>query len=128
MRGHNVELGENQRMVHNPRWNGGRRIREDGYINIRVDVDNPYRSMLNSDGYILEHRLVMAKHLKRPLTSEEVVHHMDGDRANNNLTNLLLTTRGKHLLSYRQGYEQGYKDACHKFNAHTGEVDVQRSK
>lgn len=38
----------------------------------------------------LEHRLVMAEVLGRPLTDTEVVHHRDGDRLNNTRDNLEL--------------------------------------
>ena len=41
---------------------------------------------------ILEHRFNMSRHLGRDLTSEETVHHRDGNRANNDLSNLELFT------------------------------------
>jgi len=37
-----------------------------------------------------EHRLVMERFLGRPLMGAENVHHIDGDRANNDLSNLEL--------------------------------------
>ena len=46
--------------------------------------------MARKDGYILEHRLVMARHLKRTLTRIEVVSHKDGNTSNNTIENLEL--------------------------------------
>lgn len=37
-----------------------------------------------------EHRFIFEKHLGRKLTKEEVVHHIDGDKSNNKLANLML--------------------------------------
>ena len=43
------------------------------------------------------HRLVMQKHLGRELTPVEVVHHLDGNKSNNNLSNLkLFANKAEH--------------------------------
>lgn len=52
--------------------------------------------MANKNGIILEHRLVMAEHLGRYLTKDEIVHHLDGDMTNNDVSNLVITVREKH--------------------------------
>lgn len=48
-----------------------------------------------------EHRLVIEKHLGRKLTSDEIVHHLDGNKLNNDISNLVLTTRSKHIEEHR---------------------------
>ena len=67
----------------------------DGYVREGVDHTDPYFSMANRAGYILQHRLVVARALDRPLTDTETVHHIDGNPRNNDLGNLQLR-QGRH--------------------------------
>ncbi len=77
-----------------PNWKGGRRYHM-GYVMVLVEQDHPFYSMANSSGYVLEHRLVMAQSLGRPLANHESVHHIDGTRDNNKPENLQLR-QGRH--------------------------------
>lgn len=56
------------------------------------NIDNRgYVRVYDDDGkYVLEHRLVMSRHLGRELKKEEVIIWRDGDRTNNDLSNLML--------------------------------------
>lgn len=66
------------RGVLSPRWKGGKQITPDGYVAVALHTGNPYFGMASRSGRsyrVLEHRLVMAKHLGRCLESWEVVHH-----------------------------------------------------
>jgi hypothetical protein len=100
-------------------WKGGRIKNDSGYIIVYVDRVDPYFPMSSKKekwgGYVLEHRLVMARSLNRCLASNEIIHHKDGDKQNNTLSNLTIMTREKHKMSYgdafREGYISGYKDA-----------------
>lgn len=76
-------------------WKGGRIIDEAGYARVRVTSDDEFESMRMHDGYVMEHRLVLARKLGRPLTRTETVHHIDGDKLNNHPDNLQLR-QGKH--------------------------------
>lgn len=57
-----------------------------GYVMVKAP-DNP---MAMANGYVPEHRLVMAEHLARPLTKFENVHHINGVRDDNRIENLEL--------------------------------------
>lgn len=75
-------------------WNGGLSTTEGGYILERVYPDDPLFCMakekVEGSSYVLQHRLVVARSIRRPLEAHETVHHIDGDRTNNRLDNLQL--------------------------------------
>lgn len=73
----------------NPAWGGGRTVRG-GYPAILLNSDSPFRAMGDRNGYVLEHRLVVAQALGRSLASYEQVHHINGDKTDNQLSNLEL--------------------------------------
>ena len=58
-----------------PRWKGGRWKTSHGYINRKLYPDDFFYPMANSNGYVPEHRLVMAQYLNRCLLRWETVHH-----------------------------------------------------
>jgi hypothetical protein len=81
-------------------WRGGRMTDKDGYI-LRLQTDHPH---CDRHGYVREHRLVMEQKLGRLLLPSEVVHHIDGDKANNHLDNLeVFGSNGHHLAETLTG-------------------------
>lgn len=66
-------------------WKGGRR-KINGYIQI-LSENHPFA---DSNGCVLEHRLVMEEIIGRYLTKDETVHHINGQRDDNRPQNLEL--------------------------------------
>ena len=75
----------------NPNWKGGRIVRKGGYV--LVYCPNHPRAIKN---YVYEHQLVMEEYMGRYLRNGEVVHHIDGNKHNNDISNLLLMTESDH--------------------------------
>ena len=95
-RGTNPKLsGQN-----NPAWKGGVTWKrpKGNYKGVKyVRCPIGFLQMARKDGYIMEHRLVMAQYLGRLLTKMEVVHHIDHNPSNNLITNLMLfESNAKH--------------------------------
>jgi len=84
-----------QRGSKNNNWRGGRIIRA-GYVLILLQPDEFFYSMANKQGYVLEHRLVMAKLLCRCLQDWEIVHHKNHIKDDNRLENLQLVSDDRH--------------------------------
>lgn len=74
----------------------GTLVKINGYLKYKLEPTSPYYSMCNVSGYVLQHRLVMAQSLNRSLLETEIVHHIDGNKLNNNIKNLQITTKNSH--------------------------------
>jgi len=79
-------------------WNGGYTITTQGYKAIKINGK-----------YVLEHRIIMENFIGRKLYSDEVVHHKDHNKLNNNIKNLELLIKQDH-------------DRLHTIERHKSEV------
>lgn len=89
-------------------YKGGRVMRSGGYPGVLVNPDNFFYSMTGNQRYVREHRLVMAQALGRCLQDWEHVHHKNGNKLDNRIENLELTSNGSHSLAHSKGYKDGY--------------------
>ena len=84
----------------NPAWKGGITYKrpKGNYKGVRyVRCPPEWIMMARKDGYIMEHRLMMAQMMGRPLIRKEVVHHIDHNPLNNKKENLMLfPSNGAH--------------------------------
>ena len=77
-----------------------------GPVYVRCPAD--LMVMARADGYVMEHRLVMARRIGRPLLRSEVVDHVDHNPRNNAVENLLLyPSNGDHKRGEAGRYVAG---------------------
>jgi hypothetical protein len=80
----------------NPKWKGGTYANK-GYI-YQYAPEHPQATKL---GYVLQHRLVMEAHIQRFLLPSEVVHHLNENKADNRIENLVCcASTGAHSAEH----------------------------
>ena len=81
---------------------------------IRSEKNTGYKYHIEYDKKVYSHRLNMEKALGRKLLKTEIVHHIDCDKTNDDINNLLLCSSSEHKLLHmqlehiaRELYQQG---------------------
>lgn len=68
---------------------------------MKTTIKNPYKRRRVNGKQSYDHRLIMEEHLERKLKSSEVVHHIDGDKLNNDIKNLKIMSIDEHTLKHK---------------------------
>lgn len=82
----------------NPNWRGGRSVASNGYVFVRVGQAH---HLADVRGYAYEHRVVAEQKIGRAIAPGEHVHHIDGNKTNNDPANLEVLTVAEHRLEHR---------------------------
>jgi hypothetical protein len=78
-----------------------RRFVSNGYLYICL----PKHPGARKDGYVAFHRYIMSKKLGRALKRDELVHHINGNKADNRIQNLMIVKGiGTHVAAHN-GHE-----------------------
>lgn len=81
----------------------GKKVEQgDGYMLVYC----PEYPSAKPNGYVLEHRLVMANYLGRPLKQEEHVHHINGNKKDNRIENLEIVSNAEHRKEHWKQHTQ----------------------
>ena len=100
---------ERKRHISEAKFKGGigfKKIRSDGYVAIHF----PEHPRANKDGMIMEHILVMECVLGRRLKEDEIVHHINHNRADNRVKNLQVMTKHEHMSMHMRERHKKRRD------------------
>lgn len=100
-------MGESRFREENPNWRGGRSIASNGYVIVRIGVEH---HLADVRGYAYEHRLVAEQKLGRRLRAGEQVHHVNGNKADNQPENIEVAPSLAHHRAEHRRHDRGLRD------------------
>lgn len=94
---HHIDGDRSNNALDNLKLRGLRFVDSRGYISLRA----PDHPEADGSGWVYEHRKVWADAHGGEIPAGGIIHHMDGDKGNNALDNLLLfESRGAHMREH----------------------------
>lgn len=78
-------------------WKGGKISKGNGYVGIW----KPEHYKADKQGYVYEHTLVMEQKIKRKISKEEEIHHINLNKKDNDINNLCLCSHKEHIKIHR---------------------------
>lgn len=90
----------------------GKRNAKDSYKQGHISNSTGYRTIYVNGQIIDEHRYVMEQFLGRKLNTDEVVHHLNGDKLDNRIENLVVISREEHSRLHAKA--KGHLCVCRK--------------
>lgn len=69
---------------------------------VRTEKQTGYKYHIEYDKKVYSHRLNMEKEIGRKLSKTEIVHHIDCDKTNDDINNLLICSASEHKLLHLQ--------------------------
>jgi len=98
---HKKKLSDAMKGKRSRGWKGGKIVDTNGYYLIY----KPDYIGSQKKGYVLEHRYMLANYLKRILNPAEQAHHINNDKLDNRIENLMLfKNAGYHNAFHRYGH------------------------
>lgn len=82
-------------------WKGGESIHKSGYIMIRLK-SNEFPNKIGR--YVMKHRFIMEEYLGKKISKNQDVHHINGDKQDNRIQNLIVLTKKEHQNSHHKKY------------------------
>ena len=108
MESFNSEMFHNYNKTQNPMNSKGRTLEQRFAMrNRRMNAKDRVGKECHTYNILLgelEHRKIMRMKLGRELTSDEVVHHVDGNPLNNKPSNLMVMSRSEHSRLHLRNY------------------------
>jgi hypothetical protein len=86
-----IPINNNQSGENNPSWKGGW-YNDRGYIYVLM----PEHPNAMKNGYVGLHTVNVTKKLGRPIQKGELIHHIDGNKGNNDINNLYVCDKREH--------------------------------